>query len=593
MKNTLLFFGILSISVLMTIWACESGGGTGLTGTDGGTDTGDDPWELTAISVTPANAELTVDNGIAAELDYTATGTFGDGHTEDLTDDVEFGISVAKLGTFDDATLTTSTVYGGIATVTAEAYGVTGETGVTIDIHTVHVDDSAPENAADLFEGEDDPAKAPTVLYPPDGVLIPPNLADVDFMWDAGTGNDLWRIRFSGEYLEMEVYLADTSYIPEDLQWEQLIPGNGGNDAVQVTVSGTSTADPSTMGTSDAAAYSVAEEPVEGGIYYWAASSTVDGDYGIFRYDFGETGQLAEEAYTTVQTEGRCVACHALSHDGTKMALNYDGGNGQADIIDVASQTTIVPLENYYWANFHTYSADDAYVLSVYTGVFTLRDGATGEVVETLPLTNVTYPDWSLDGSQLAFARVTRDFFGDWTFYGGQIEIMSYDGPGLWGVPEVLVPAAPDVNYYYPAISPDHDWVVFNKSSELGGYEGAGDSYSDDDAHLWVVSADGGDGIALDAVNLEGNLRTSWAKWCPHVFVYQDEPLMWLTVSSMRAYGSKLVDGQLPQIWMAAFSPARAENGEDPTWPAFYLPFQDITTNNHIAQWTEIVVDIQ
>jgi hypothetical protein len=584
---------LLLLSLATAVWACESGGGGKLGEGDGGTDAGDDPWELISIALTPANAELTIENGTPANQEYTAIGTFGDGHTEDITDDATFELSVAKLGSFDGATLTTTDVYGGLTTVSAEAFGVNGITGLSINVHTVHVDDSAPENAADLFEGEDDPSQAPTVLYPPDGVLIPPNLADVDFMWDPGAGNDLWQVAFSGEYLEIEVYLADTSFIPEDLLWQQLVPGNGGLEPVEITVRGTSTADPSTNGTSAPVSYGVAEEPIEGGVYYWAAASTVESDYGIFRYDFGQPGQLAEEAYTTVQTEGRCVACHALSHDGTKMALNYDGGNGQADIIDVASQTTILPLENYYWANFHTYSADDAYVLSVYTGVFTLRNGETGAVVETLPLSDVTYPDWSLDGGELAFTRVTRDFFGDWYFYGGQIEIMTYEGPGLWGVPDVLVPAQPDVNFYYPAISPDGDWVVFNKSFENSAVEGAGDSYSDDDAHLWVVSSEGGDPISLEAVNLTGNLRTSWAKWCPHVFEYDGEPLLWFTVSSMRAYGSKLADGELPQIWMAAFSPERAENGEDPTWPAFYLPFQDITTNNHIAQWTEIVVDIQ
>lgn len=579
------------MAALALLSACESGGGAGL-GEDGGTDTGA-PWELTSIAVFPPGAVLTIENGTPAEQEYTAVGSFGDGHTEDITDDTSFSIAAGKLGSFVGATLTTSAVYGGVSTVTAEAFGVTGETLVTVNVHTEHVDESAPDDAPDLFEGEEDPGQAPAVLYPPDGVLIPPNLADVDFQWDPGAGNDLWQVRFSGEYLEMEVYLADTSFVPVDLLWEQLVPGNGGLAPVEVTVRGTSTADSSTVGTSETVSYGVAEEPVEGGVYYWAAASTVESDYGIFRYDFGEAGQLAEEAYTTVQTEGRCVACHALSHDGTKMAITYDSGNGPADIIDVATQTSIVPVENAYYANFQTYSADDAYVLSVSNGIFTLRDGATGAVVETLPLTNVTNPDWSLDGTRLAFTRVTRDFYGDWYFHGGQIEIMSYEGPTLWGVPEVLVPAEPNVNFYYPAISPDGGWVLFNKSSELGAYEGPGDSYSDDDAHLWVVSAEGGDPIALDAVNLAGDLRTSWAKWCPKVSEYADEPLLWFTVSSMRAYGAKLADGQLPQIWMAAFSPARAENGEDPSWPAFYLPFQDITTNNHIAQWTEIVVDIQ
>jgi hypothetical protein len=37
---------------------------------------------------------------------------------------------------------------------------------------------------------------------------------------------------------------------------------------------------------------------------------------------------------------------------------------------------------------------------------------------------------------------------------------------------------------------------------------------------------------------------------------------------------------------MAAFDPAKAGSSQDPSFPAFWLPFQDITGGNHIAQWS-------
>jgi hypothetical protein len=52
-------------------------------------------------------------------------------------------------------------------------------------------------------------------------------------------------------------------------------------------------------------------------------------------------------------------------------------------------------------------------------------------------------------------------------------------------------------------------------------------------------------------------------------------------------------DDKTPQIWMAPFYTGRATMGQDPTAPAFRLPFQNLTSNNHIAQWTEKVVDVQ
>ena len=597
MRQTIAGAGALVLGAAL-LGACSEGNAQPGGGADGGdTDSDTAGGGPTGLLVTPPDAQLTVENGVSATLEYTVIAQYDDGHTEDVTDLAELSIDPGLLGVFDDNALTTSDTHGGVGTITATLGEAGGQTTCTIDLHTVHVADGAPSGVEEMFDGADDPARAPVLRYPLDGALLPPNLSDVDVQWEPGSGNDVWRLTFEGAHLAVEVYTDEPSFVPTELLWDQVSWGNAGGAPVSLAVAGTAAADPSTHGVSEPVEIAFAEQAVTGGIYYWAASSTVQSDYGIFRYDFGEPGQQAEQVYTTAQTDGRCVACHALSRDGTRMALNYDGGDGPADIIDVATQTSVVAPENAYYANFHTYSPDDAYVLSVYQGIFTLRDGATGAAVETLPLDHVTYPDWSADGSLVAFTRVTRDttpdYSCDWSFHGGQIELMTYGGPGVWGEPEVLVPAQEDLNFYYPAISPDGDWVVYNRSSELGAYESPGDSYSDDDAELWVISVDGGAPIRLDAVNLDGDFRTSWAKWAPNVDSYQGEPLLWLTVSSMRGYGTTLADGQLPQIWMAAFSPSAAADGVDPTWSAFYLPFQDITTNNHIAQWTEVVVDYE
>ena len=43
---------------------------------------------------------------------------------------------------------------------------------------------------------------------------------------------------------------------------------------------------------------------------------------------------------------------------------------------------------------------------------------------------------------------------------------------------------------------------------------------------------------------------------------------------------------------MTPFFPDRPRPATNPTAPAFRLPFQDIGTSNHIAQWTERVVPV-
>ncbi len=81
---------------------------------------------------------------------------------------------------------------------------------------------------------------------------------------------------------------------------------------------------------------------LEGGLYYWAATAAGGAPYGIFRHDFGNPGQPAEPFYTTTEA-GRCVACHALSRDGERMTVVWDGGDGSSTLLDVSSRTPMIP----------------------------------------------------------------------------------------------------------------------------------------------------------------------------------------------------------------------------------------------------------
>jgi hypothetical protein len=41
---------------------------------------------------------------------------------------------------------------------------------------------------------------------------------------------------------------------------------------------------------------------------------------------------------------------------------------------------------------------------------------------------------------------------------------------------------------------------------------------------------------------------------------------------------------------MFALDADRVKTGEDGSYPGFFLPFQDLKTSNHMAQWTERIV---
>ena len=114
--------------------------------------------------------------------------------------------------------------------------------------------------------------------------------------------------------------------------------------------------------------------------------------------------------------------------------------------------------------------------------------------------------------------------------------------------------------------------------------------------------------IPLTRVNAPGPtdagsaLTSSWPRWAPFEFQRTDDPdtrLVWITFSSTRRYGLRTPPGSSGEamsgsfLWMAAVDPDRAAAGEDPSYQAFCLPFQDLDTSNHIAQWTEEVVDVE
>ena len=116
-----------------------------------------------------------------------------------------------------------------------------------------------------------------------------------------------------------------------------------------------------------------------------------------------------------------------------------------------------------------------------------------------------------------------------------------------------------------------------------------------------------------------GQVTNSWARWAPFVQAYKQGQLLWLTMSSTRSYGVRIEnDGAAncypkespngapystrvftttnlnpacsrAQLWMAAvkLDANGVASGQDVSFPAFWLPFQDQTTNNHLGQWAQ------
>jgi hypothetical protein len=540
----------------------------------------------------PASEHLLLD-GAGAKQAFTATLVGRNGAKRDVTAETVFSIDPG-IGTFIGSELNL-----GAAGKTL-AFGVwqdkMGSAQVIARVRTTRVEPPLDPGVVDLFNRPEEAARAPAIAYPPEGAVVPRNLGDFETHWTDPHGNDIFEVSLKTEFADVRVYVPGNNGVAaagprpswQSFAAREWISAVGLEGAVQYQVRGVASTNPTYVGATAPRLVKLSNEPLDGGMYYWAATSSGGGAYGIFRHDMAKPGQPAEEFMTTNQTGGRCVACHALSRDGTKMAITYDGGNNNGTLIDVASG---VRQPDFTQWNFATFTPDGSRLLTVHNGTIVVRSSVDQSVLGTMPAAGyATHPDISRDGTRLVYIR-SASAGADWSFTAGQVYTRAYDPvTNVFGPEMPLVLDGP--NNFYPSWSPDGQWVLFNRSDT--------NAYNSLNASLWVVKADGSmPPIQLAAFNqAAGGLTNSWGRWAPFAQTVgaNREPIFWVTVSSKRDFGVRRVNSvdaeaaKTPQIWMAPFFTDRAGAGQDPTTPAFRLPFQNLTSNNHIAQWTERVV---
>lgn len=572
--------------VLGVLAAC---GGPG----DGGEDDA-----LATLTIEPATSEHLILNNIPAHQKFTATLVYPDGHERDVTSETSFLID-SSFGSFTANDLAIATpgktaVYGTWVDKTSSAL-------VLARLKSVRVDPSLAPTTPDLFSGPETLVDAPSVVYPPVDVIIPRNLGDFETHWTSTGTLDVFEVSLRTEFTDVRVYVPGGNGVPAagpNPSWvafdaTEWIGAVGRENTLLYQVRGVTTATPTEVSAGPARLVRLSNEVMEGGLYYWAAGAAAGGAYGIFRHDMAKPGQPAEEYLTTNQTSGRCVACHVLSRDGSRMAITYDGGGSPSTLVDVA--TKAVQPETGAW-NFGTFTPDGTQFLGVHTGVLTVRDSATQAPLATMPAAGwVTHPDLSADGTKLVYVRPATTLV-DWSFGGGSIWTRSYDPvTQTFGAEEPLVTDGD--NNFYPSWSPDGEWIVFNRSDDAS----TSGAYDDVNATVWMVKADGTvPAFPLTSGNLALGLTNSWARWAPFSSTTgtTSEPLFWITVSSKRDFGTRFVNtglaeaAKFPQLWMLAFYPGRVGTA-DPSTPAFRLPFQGLDTRNHIGQWTERVIVVQ
>ncbi|HLL21186.1 MAG TPA: hypothetical protein VK427_03595 [Kofleriaceae bacterium] len=569
---------------------------------------------LVSITVTPPDQTLVIVQGQPATSAYTALGTFDDGRVVDITQHADFSLEEYTLGIFDKARLTTATDHGGRTNVVARANGIEGATPVTIRFQQTYSDPNSnlPGDPAAPFSGPADMSRAPSLVYPNNNVLLPPNLGRLELHFRPGPANTLFELTFANSVTDLKVYLRCTMplnggciYQPDPQVWQWLANTNRGGDAVAWSLRATDD-NGTAVGASSSMNIKFAPDDVTGGIYYW--TTTLEA---IMRFDFGSQTQTVAELFVDSSASGgTCIGCHALSRDGKKMVAEAGGQNdGRLLLLDVATKTPMVPFPTAAKSNFESWNPDGSAYVGVYGDAgatnfeLMLFDGNTGALTGSIAAGGTSanptnHPDWSPSGDRIAYVNVgVKNTLQ--RMYNGEIRTVTNVG-GTWQPYSVLVPRVAGKNRYYPAFAPDSRMLVFNESTCANGNTGGDcDADTDPTAKLYAVDAVNGGAITdLASANAPGiadgnvtRLSNSFPKWNPFVFRSSKTGgrLAWVTFSSTRKYGLRSPPTGGTLLWMAAVD-LDAPAGTDPSAAAFALPFQDLTTSNHIAQWTTQVV---
>lgn len=669
-------------------------GGAYVFTSDGGNGSTGEPTEqnLVAFRIEPESVLMHVAPGESAQVEYRAFGRFASAPEVEveLTERTIFYVPdnhlVASFPADGSRTLSTRVPAApseppqraGRGTVQAQAANSDGTLATAYGSLTVRIvgelraePDSPgatpmlPDNPGEHFLGLADPAQAPVLAYPNDGVLLPPNLGRLEVHFEPGApSHTLFEVRLESDATELSYYTRCHSDPEQFVAGACLVELDGAlldmiatsNQGQDMLLSVRGSGENGSFGQSATFELELASERIDGGVYYWSATSPES----IVRFDFGGYDAVPETFVAPADVpgnDGSCVGCHALSRQGDKMFFSL--GNSQRGELMYVSDMTRAASD----PDFFTYNGaelDQELALSerqnrVLTGSFDptgdafvavapvndpesdlllwFHDGNTGERTGSVALPFVPgHPDWSPLGDSIAVTAIGGPNGQTISFLGGGISLVRREGTGWLGnAPVTIVAPEAGKNRYNPAFLRDASLLLYSEvdqSEYSGTHAGACDEanvtsdgrfcngYSDPGAKTWAVAPEAGavpvllgnaaaPGVAdarfatpQQSLGAAG-LMDTFPKPTPFLSQHRGSALGWFTVSSQRRAGLRrffpnpsVVGDPASQalLWMFAIDPARVLSGEDGSRPGFFLPFQDLTTSNHMAQWTERIV---
>lgn len=618
--------------------ACADTNGTGTTDATTGGNTA----SLT-LRIDPA--ELSTEIGLDGKPDSIVYRAFAQREGEEeveVTNEVTWTMDDPRLGAMDGSGHAALKGPGGTTKVGATYEGVTAASPLTIKLRGEVFLPGTDESTKSSFDGalpDPNPANAPLLEYPEDGVVLPANLPPIEAQWTPGNGA-FYRVRLAIEgTLDISLFTTGRELaFPADV-WAK-VRASAPDTPVTLEVEGVDAA--GQFRSSSARTFTVASDGIdESAIYVWQSST------GSFRVlDIIGGTDIALPSNSPALAPGQpCSGCHRISRDGKRFAYTFNGGNFEFGTLafdaaggSFASKITPSPAVRGTYAAFNpTESTTRAAMLL--TSPDSVPQNTPGTVRLTLvdPDTNASIPsnlaemaqqipagvghatmmpDWSPNGGFVVFTAYDSDanyvrLLGDDVVLGSIVEApVTYaaDGSFQFGAPKVLVNAPaganPDTgeNNVLPSISPDGELVAFTRANGWWSIK-TQQSLINLSGRIAIVRRSDGAVIELarGASNgPEGLWSSTWAQWAPTV----GQKYIWLAYASERPYGHKLtpqnsncgalVQGQrqCKQLWITAIDREKLTQGaEDPSMPGFWIPGQSINAQYVSPQWTVAVLN--
>ncbi len=438
--------------------------------------------------------------------------------------------------------------------------------------------DGLPMNTPEIFDqAEADENCRPSFIYPEPMTVIPLNLSGLTLQWNQMGSGNTYMVEGKAGQSQVRWFTNQNKLTPEGLAWESLKRASL-DEYIDLTLA---VIDNGRKCVSLSMPLIVDRSELIGAVYYWST-----GDFGIMRLAAGET---APEPFLTQGTAPNinCPACHALSRDGSRVAFTKTSfppfGDLAASLVSAPSQMLYnsMGIEGY----FPSFSPDPRKLVAGSSGNLVIRDSDNGMLLGQLPMPSTKVggePDWSWQGDKIVAVLGDKGLVNalpNVAINAGSIYQWSLVND-QWQDPVLIYANQGALQNNRPSYSPDGQYIAFNTQADNANQ---GQGMSNPNTDLWITYPDANHtAVRLDRANQGSNLGNNWPKWSPT----DRRGRMWLAFSSLRNYGHILVNTEArPQIWVTSIDP-NIPHGQDPSSPAFWLPYQNTNSGNHIPYWS-------